>query len=91
MNEFIDLVGAVDGILQMQASADAQYAMYVMTMCGRSFAGAERQAIEQGMLRAYRWQYVLSGAQHPHFMKVLSDLTTDAQRARIQTALATLM
>jgi hypothetical protein len=91
VNEFIELVGAVDGILQMQAAADAQYAMYVMTMRGRSFTDTERHAIEQGMLKAYRWQYILSGAQHPHFVKVLTDLTTEAQRARIQTALATLV
>src|SRR5262245_42992257 len=64
VNEFIELVGAVDGILQMQAAADAQYAMYVMTMRGRSLAESERRAIEQLMLRAYRWQYILSGAQH---------------------------
>ena len=91
VNEFIELVGAVDGILQMQAAADAQYARYVMTKRGRSFVDAERQAIERGMLKAYRWQYILSGAKHPHFVKVLTGLTTEAQRARIQTALATLM
>jgi hypothetical protein len=91
VNEFIALVGAVDGILQVQAGADAQYAIHVMTMRGRSFDEAEQRVVERVMLRAYRWQYILSGAQHPHFVKVLTDLTTEAQRARIQTALATLM
>ncbi len=91
VNEFIELVGAVDGILQMQGAADAAYAMHFMTMRGRRLAEAEQRAIEQMMLKAYRWQYILSGAQHPHFVKVLTGLTTDAQRARIGAAVATLM
>jgi hypothetical protein len=91
VNEFMELVGAVDGILQMQAAADANYAMCTMMMRGRSFADAEKQTIEQVMLKAYRWQYILSGAGHPHFVEVLTDVTTEAQRARIQTAIATLV
>jgi hypothetical protein len=91
VEDFIGLVGAVDGILQMQAAADASYAMSVMMMGGRSFTEAEKRAVEKTMLRAYRWQYILSGAQHPHFVKVLTDLTTEAQRGRIQAAVATLM
>ena len=60
-------------------------------MRGRRIGEAERHAVEHVMIKAYRWQYILSGAQHPHFVKVLTDLTTEAQRARIQTAVATLM
>jgi hypothetical protein len=89
VNEFIELVGAVDGILQMQAAADAQYFMQATGTPGH---GASMQrAIEDGILKAYRWQYILSGAQHPHFGKVLTELTTDAQMARIGSALSTLM
>ena len=91
VNEFIELVGAVDGILQMQAAADAAYAMHVMTMRGQRLAETEQRAMERVMLKAYCQQYILSGAQHPHFVKVLTGLTTDAQRARIGSALATLM
>jgi len=91
VEDFIGLVGAVDGILQMQAAADANYAMSIMMMHGRSFTDDEKQAMEQSMLKAYRWQYILSGAQHPHFVKVLTGLTTDAQRGRIQAAVASLM
>jgi len=42
------------------------------------------------VLRAYRWQYILSGAQHPHFIKVLTGLITEAQAERIQAALVQL-
>ena len=91
VNEFIELVGAVDGILQMQAAADTQYFTATMAMQGRRFDATEEKAIGCGMLKAYRWQYILSGAAHPHFLKVLTGLTTEVQQARIGTALATLM
>jgi hypothetical protein len=51
---------------------------------------AELQAIGAAFLKAYRWQYIHSGAQHSHFGKVLSSLITEDQGQRIQAALATL-
>ena len=87
VNEFIELVGAVDGILQSQAKADASY---FTAKCGRPVDAVEAQAIEAAFLKAYRWQYIHSGAQHPHFGEVLSGLITGQQGRRIQTALATL-
>jgi hypothetical protein len=47
-------------------------------------------SIETTFLKAYRWQYIHSGARHPHFGKVLSDLITESQGQRIRAALATL-
>src|SRR6266403_2811809 len=87
VDEFIELVAAVDGILQAQAKADGGY---FTATCGRAVHEAEARAIEAAFLKAYRWQYIHSGAQHPHFGKVLSSLITEAQGQRIQLALATL-
>ena len=87
VDDFIELVGAVDGILQAQAEADAGY---FAAKCGRAVDEAEVRAIETAFLKAYRWQYIHSGAQHPHFGKVLSSLITENQGQRIQAALATL-
>jgi hypothetical protein len=87
VDEFIELVVAVDGILQAQAQADASY---FTARCGRAIDEAETRAIEAAFLQAYRWQYIHSGAQHPHFGKVLSGLITEDQGLRIQVALATL-
>jgi len=87
VDEFIELVAAVDGILQAQAKADAGY--FVRT-CGRPIDESEAGAIEAAFLKAYRWQYIHSGAQHPHFGKVLSGLITENQGRRIQAALATI-
>jgi hypothetical protein len=88
VDEFIGLVVAVDGILQMQARDDSQY---FADTNGRKLTPEERNKLESGLLRAYRWQYILSGAQHPHFIKVLTSLITEAQTDRIQSALATLV
>ena len=87
VDEFVELVAAVDGILQAQAEADGRY---FATTCGRAVDEAEARAIEAAFLKAYRWQYIHSGAQHPHFGKVLSSLITEKQGQRIQQALATL-
>jgi hypothetical protein len=87
VDDFIELVAAVDGILQAQATADAGY---FAANCGRVVHEAEARAIGAAFLKAYRWQYIHSGAQHPHFGKVLSSLTTENQGQRIQAALGTL-
>jgi hypothetical protein len=87
VDEFIELVAAVDGILQAQAKADASY---FAAKCGRTVQEMEVRAIEAAFLKAYRWQYIHSGAQHPHFGKVLSSLITETQGQRIQSALATI-
>ena len=88
VDEFIELVLAVDATLQDQADADTDY--FVQT-CGRSLTQAERQALQAGILKAYRWQYIISGVQHPHFVKVLTSLITNAQGERIQAAIATVV
>jgi hypothetical protein len=87
VDEFIELVAAVDGILRAQAAADAGY---FAANCGRTVEAHEMQQIEAAFLAAYRWQYIHSGAQHPRFAKVLSGLITEKQGQRIQAALATL-
>jgi hypothetical protein len=87
VDEFIELVAAVDGILQVQAKADSAY---FAANCDRRVDDREAQAIAATFLEAYRWQYIHSGAQHPHFVEVLWSLITEGQGQRIQAALATL-
>jgi hypothetical protein len=85
VDDFIALVGAVDGLLQMQANADAQY---FLGLCPQHQASPDDELIHASLLRAYRWQYIVSGAQHPRFGEVLSSLTTPEQLLRITQALA---
>jgi hypothetical protein len=46
--------------------------------------------VQRTLLEAYRLQYILSGARHPHFAATLASLTTEAQLGRIGDALALL-
>ena len=87
VDELIELVGAVDGILQAQATADARY--FVAT-CGRAVSHGEAHATAAAFLKAYRWQYIHSGVRHERFGTALSSLITAKQGERIQAALATL-
>jgi hypothetical protein len=56
----------------------------------RAVGEPEAPMIEAAFLKAYRWQYVHSGVQHPQFVKVLSSLISEKQGQRIQAAIATL-
>jgi len=86
VDELIELVGAVDGVLQAQAQADSDY---FIAHC--DLDAAEQQAVRDVTLKAYRWQYIVSGVQEGSFVKVLSELVTSEQLGRITTALAPLM
>ena len=85
VTDLIDLVGAVDGILQMQSAADVDYFLRV---CGRTFDGPQVARLRDVMLRAYRWQYIASGVQDERFQKILAGMITEAQMQRIGKALA---
>ncbi|HYN62457.1 MAG TPA: hypothetical protein VET87_23380 [Rubrivivax sp.] len=87
VGDLIALVGAVDGILQAQAAADAGY---FVAIAGTAFSDAQKARIQALVLKAYRWQYIVSGVMEPRFQKVLFALVDDAQGARIQAALAPL-
>lgn len=88
VNDLIALVAAVDGILQAQSASDADY---FIRHVSRPFSVDETAKIKAGVLSAYRWQYIISGMQHPHFGRLLTDMTTPAQMSRIQAALAPIM
>jgi hypothetical protein len=85
VDDFIALLRLLDELVRTQSSADAGY---FMRLCDRSFSPLEQQEIRATVLRAYRWQYIVSGAQHPHFVKMLSGMTTRPQMQRVQAALA---
>ncbi len=85
VDELIGLVGAVDGICQMQAKADADYFVQV---AGRTFDDAQTRAIHASTLRAYRWQYIASGVQDPRFLELLGSMINAEQGARISSALS---
>ena len=87
VGQFIGLIAAVDGILQLQSGADADY--FVSAITSRLTPDQASQ-MRRCLLDAYRWQYIVSGAQDARFNEALGALITPTQAQRIQTALATL-
>ena len=85
VSDLIELVCAIDGIVRTQAAADAEY---FIANAGRALSSAEQASVDDVVLKAYRWQYVATGAQEPRFAEVLIDLVTPAQMDRIAAALA---
>jgi hypothetical protein len=88
VTDLIDLVGAVDGLLQMQASADADY---FTTANPRKLSKAEAQKLRGAFLKAYRWQYIVSGAQNERFLQILGAMLSPAQLDRVVAALKPIM
>ena len=85
VDDLIALVAAVDGLLQLQAGADADHFLKV---CGRKFGEQQQAQVRAGVLKAYRWQYIVSGVEDSRFQAILGDMITSEQAARIGKALA---
>lgn len=88
VTDLIDLVTAVDGILQAQAAADADY---FTRSIDRDLDAAKIRTVRDHILAAYRWQYIVSGVQDGRFLGVLTELIDDEQTGRVTEALAPLM
>jgi hypothetical protein len=88
VDDLIALVGAVDGILQAQSVSDADY---FQKICGRDLGKADAQKLRDLLLKAYRWQYIVSGVQQERFQKLLGGMITPAQGERIAKALGPIL
>jgi hypothetical protein len=82
------LVAGIDGLLQLQAKADVDY---FAATCGRALGEQERIDVGELLLAAYRWQYIVSGAQEPRFTDILQDVLAAGQMQRVGSALAPLV
>ena len=88
VTDFIELLRMVDGILQVQATADGEY------FCSSSGAYLDRErcnAVKAGLLKAYRLQYLVSGAGIERFQRALSSKVTAEQMQRVEAAFAPLL
>lgn len=88
VNDLIAMLDILDGTIQAQAETDA---IYFLVSCGRIFRDNQAQQVCDVVLRAYRWQFILSGMQEVRFLTVLGSLISDAQGERIYRALAPIM
>jgi len=88
VNDLIALVGAFDGLLQQQAEEDTRF--FVAT-CPRPLSLGQVDRVGATLLKAYRWQFILSGVREERFQELLEKLATGQQCARIAEALAPLV
>jgi hypothetical protein len=88
VDDLIDLVGAVDGILQAQCAADAKY---FVEHAGRAFTEGETARVQATLLRAYRYQYIVSGVERTRFPSILSGLLSQSEFDRVVAALGPLL
>jgi hypothetical protein len=86
--DLIDLVAAVDGILQAQVVSDADCFVRV---CGRALSAAEIAAIRSTFLRAYRYQYIGSGVADEKFQRILAGMIDAEHSAKIGAALGPIL
>ena len=88
VTDFVELLRMVDGILQTQATADGEY------FCSNSGAFFDRErcnAVKACLLKAYRLQYLVSGARIERFQRALSSKVTAEQMQRVDAAFAPLI
>jgi hypothetical protein len=88
VDDLIDLVVAVDGILQSQAIADTNY---FLENCETKMNQNEMDIIQDTMLRAYRWQYIVSGVQVERFQSALMGKLSAEQIEKVLNALQPLI
>ena len=88
IDDLIELVVAVDGLLQKQTGFDVQnFAKYI----GRSLTNDEAQILRDSVLKAKRYTFLESGVTHPNFQALFGEVTTPAQQAKVQAALGTVL
>src|SRR5262245_49531442 len=85
IDQLLELGGAVDGLLGDQVELDID-ALQAAT--GRRFTEAERDEIRTHQRRAYRWTFLVSGLEHPNFVRIVEQLTTDGADKIAATAQA---
>ena len=88
VDDLIALVAAVDGILLAQSAADGEY---FVGMAGQQLSEQRRDQVGRQLLKAYRWQYIVTGVQETRFAQLLGGLVTDAQGVRIEQALVPIL
>jgi hypothetical protein len=85
VDELIELVAAVDGLLGKQTDHDVSN---LSVRLGRRFDAAETRELRDAILRAKRRTFVISGVTHPRFQELFVEVTTPEQRRRVDAALA---
>jgi hypothetical protein len=76
IDQLLELGGAIDGLLSTQRELDIDA---LSRASGRTFSDGERREIGAHQQRAYRWTFLVSGLQHPNFVRIVGQLTAGGQ------------
>jgi len=83
VNDLIELMRAIDGLLILQSQSDVRYFVHL-----RGLRSPQQLAqLHAVMLKAYRWQYIVSGIEQPRFFQLLTGMLTEEQASRVTRAL----
>lgn len=87
VDEVLQLGAAIDGLLAAQIEMDIAA---LQQAAARTFSETEKNEIRDHQRRAYRWTFLVSGLEHPNFVKPVNALTAagGAKIAAAATALA---
>jgi hypothetical protein len=87
VDQLLELGGAVDGLLAQQVELDIDA---LQLAAGRTFSEPERNEIRTHQQQAYRWTFLVSGLEHPNFVRIVEQLTANGAEklAQAVTALA---
>lgn len=84
IEDLIELVGAVDGLLQQQAGLDVDN---LERYLDRVLRPSDRHEVYARVLDAKRYTFIGSGVTHPNFQELFGAVTTPAQQEQVQKAL----
>jgi hypothetical protein len=84
LDDLIELVGALDGLLQTQAQLDVDNLQQCLW---RRLGPAERAEVRDAVLAAKRYTFIESGVTHPNFQELFEAVATLAQRQKVQRGL----
>jgi hypothetical protein len=72
IGDFLAIGTMLDGGMASQVQLDLES---LSKATGRTFTEAEKKEITQAQTKSYRWSFLVSGMTHPHFVRILEQLT----------------
>jgi hypothetical protein len=72
IDQLFELGGAVDRLLGHQIELDIDA---LQKATGRTFTDVDQDEIRTHQRRAYRWTFLVSGLQHPNFIRIVEQVT----------------
>ncbi len=74
VDQLLELGGAIDGLLSQQIGLNIAT---LEKATGSMFTDGEKKEITTKTQRAWRWTFLVSGLEHPNFVKLVNELTTE--------------